>query len=99
LITVVDNRSANRLEAFDGETLAGFSDYVRTPELVAIVHSEVLPAYEGQGVGSSLAREGVEFAQAEGLLVLAICPFVSGWMARHPEYSHLEYRSSTNVKD
>ncbi len=83
MITVTDGRSANRFEARDGGTLAGFAAYARTSELVAFVHTEVDPALEGRGVGSLLAREGVESVQAEGLRVLAVCPFIAGWLVRH----------------
>lgn len=99
MIVVTDNRSANRFEAHDGTTLAGVAAYVRTPELVAFVHTEVDPAFEGRGVGSALAREGIASAQADGLRVLAICPFVAAWLARHPEFAHLEYRATSRVTD
>ena len=99
MITVTDNRSANRFEARDGETLAGFAAYLRTSTLVAFVHTEVDPAFEGRGVGSLLAREGIESVQAEGLQVLAVCPFIAGWLARHPQYAHLEYRAVSTVTD
>lgn len=99
MITVTDNRTANRFEARDGDALAGFADYLRTPELVAFVHTEVDPAFEGRGVGSRLARAGIESVQAEGLRVLAVCPFIAGWLARHPQYAHLEHRAASTVTD
>jgi predicted GNAT family acetyltransferase len=99
MITVTDNRTANRFEAREGETLAGFAAYLRTPELVAFVHTEVDPAFEGRGVGSLLAREGIESVQAEGLRVLAVCPFIAGWLVRHPQFAHLEYRARSKVTD
>lgn len=99
MITVTDNRAANRFEARDGETLAGFADYLRTPELVAFVHTEVDPAFEGRGVGSLLARTAVESVQADGLRVLAVCPFIAGWLVRHPRYAGLEYRAASTVTD
>jgi predicted GNAT family acetyltransferase len=46
-----------------------------------------------------LAREGVESVRAEGLRVLAVCPFIAGWLTRHPEYAHLEYRAASKVTD
>lgn len=50
-------------------------------------------------MGSALAREGIASAQADGLRVLAICPFVAAWLARHPELAHLEYRATSRVTD
>jgi uncharacterized protein len=99
MITVTDNRAANRFEAHDGETLAGFAAYIRTAELVAFVHTEVDPAFEGRGVGSLLARSGIESTQADGLRVLAVCPFIAGWLVRHPQYADLEYRAASKVSD
>ncbi|MCX6464207.1 MAG: GNAT family N-acetyltransferase [Pseudonocardiales bacterium] len=99
MITVTENRAANRFEARDGETLAGFADYLRTAELVAFVHTEVDPAFEGRGVGSLLARAGIESVRADGLRVLAVCPFIAGWLSRHPQYADLEYRAVSTVTD
>ena len=91
MITVTDNRTANRFEAREGETLAGFAAYLRTQELVAFVHTEVDPAFEGRGVGSLLAREGIESVQAEGLRVLAVCPFIAGWLVRQATSAEVVY--------
>ncbi|MEV1291970.1 GNAT family N-acetyltransferase [Pseudonocardia sp. NPDC049635] len=99
MIVVTDNRSASRFEAHEGETLAGFAQYTRTSELVAFVHTEVDPAFEGKGVGSALAREGIASVEADGLRVLAVCPFIAGWLARHPEFAGLEYRAASRVTD
>lgn len=99
MIVVTDNRAANRFEARDGETLAGVAEYARTSQLVAFVHTEVDAAFEGKGVGSALAREGIASVRADGLRVLAVCPFIAGWLARHPEFADLEYRAASRVTD
>lgn len=91
-VEVTDNRSSSRFEAREDARLAGFSEYIRTPELVVLTYTEVDAAFEGRGVGSQLARHGLDAARAEGLKVMALCPFVAAWLARHPEYSDLEYR-------
>lgn len=88
-VTVVDATERSRFEAsVDGE-LAGFLDYVRLPGLVTFTHAEVFDAYEGTGVGSALARAGLDDARARAERVLPACPFVAGWIARHPEYQSL----------
>ncbi|MFI6288373.1 GNAT family N-acetyltransferase [Streptomyces sp. NPDC051018] len=98
-IEISDSSSAHRYEArIDGQ-LAGFADYMRTKELIAFVHTEVDPSYEGRGVGSALARAALDAARTDGLKVLAVCPFISGWMARHPEYQDLAYQNSSRVND
>ncbi|BAG19941.1 MULTISPECIES: GNAT family N-acetyltransferase [Streptomyces] len=100
-VEVKDVPGAKRYEArVDGEAeVAGFADYLRTAELIAFLHTEVSPAYEGRGVGSALARASLDEARAAGLRVLPTCPFYAGWIARHPEYQDLLYQSRSKVSD
>lgn len=88
-ITVKDVPDAHRYEAYlDGE-LAGFLDYVRDDERIALVHTESFPQFGGRGVGSALARTGLEAAREDGVRVLALCPFVKTWVEKHPEFADI----------
>lgn len=98
-VTVTDSPHARRYEARIGDELAGTAAYMRTPEVIAFIHTEVGDAYEGRGIGSSLARRAMEDARAQGLHVLAICPFIAGWLTRHPEYDDLKYVPGSSVSD
>jgi len=89
---VADNPSANRYEARIGDDLAGFAEYQLTDELVVFTHTEVKPAFEGAGVGSALARFALDGIRADGRRkALALCPFIKGWIQRHPEYLDITY--------
>ncbi|MFD9872226.1 GNAT family N-acetyltransferase [Streptomyces niveus] len=100
-VEVSDAPGAKRYEArVDGETeVAGVAEYIRTSELVAFVHTEVSPEYEGRGVGAALVRTALDEARASNLRVLATCQFFAGWIARHPEYQDLLYQSRSRVSD
>ncbi|WP_420000083.1 GNAT family N-acetyltransferase [Streptomyces boninensis] len=100
-VEVSDAPESKRYEArVGGESkVAGVAEYLRTTELIAFVHTEVLPEYEGKGVGGALARTALDEARAANLRVLATCPFFAGWIARHPEYQDLLYQSRSNVSD
>jgi predicted GNAT family acetyltransferase len=88
-IDVVDAPEAGRYEArVDGE-LAGFAEYRRRPDAVVITHTEVVPAYEGKGVGSVLARGALDDIRAHGGQVVPACPFTAAYIRRHPEYLDL----------
>jgi len=86
------NPAASRYEArIDGE-LAGFAEYQMTDQLVVFTHTEVGDAYEGRGIGSALARYALDAVRAEGRhRVLPLCPFIKGWIGKHPEYVDLVY--------
>jgi uncharacterized protein len=88
-IVVTDARGRQRFEVtVDGE-LAGFLVYRSRKGLLALIHTEVENRFEGRGLGGRLARFALDQARAEGLAVLPFCPFVNGWMKRHPEYVDL----------
>ncbi|HEV2634110.1 MAG TPA: GNAT family N-acetyltransferase [Actinocrinis sp.] len=93
-ITVTDAENSNRFEAHTSDgTLAGFLEYIRSDDLVIYPHTQVEPAFEGQGVGGALARVALDDARARGVKVRASCPFVAGWLVRHPEYKDLQTAS------
>ena len=82
---ISDAPERGRYEAhMDGE-LAGVLEYVIKYGRLALVHTEVLPSHEGQGIGSALVRHGLDLARANGLLVIAVCPYVQNYLVRHPE--------------
>lgn len=88
-VRIADVPDRHRFEAsVDGE-LVGFLDYVRLPGLITYTHTEVFESYEGQGIGSELARVGLDDARYRGARVLPACSFVADWIGRHPEYKPL----------
>jgi uncharacterized protein len=99
-LQVIDNPQRERYEARDGDAVAGFAAYQRAGHLIVFTHTEVDPSYEGRGVGSTLVRGALDDARANGLPVLPLCPFVKGWIGKHPEYSDLVYASpASTAKD
>ncbi|MCW2992554.1 MAG: acetyltransferase [Conexibacter sp.] len=88
-IIVTDDADAERYEITAGGELAGFTQYRRRPQLIAFVHTEVDPRFEGQGLGSKLVAAELDAARAAGVAVLPFCPFVNAYINRHPEYADL----------
>ncbi len=86
-----NNTEKNRYEAYQGVTLAGFVEDQETSELVVLTHTEVDPAFEGQGIGGALARAAMDDVHERELKALIICPFINSWIARHPEYVDVLY--------
>jgi predicted GNAT family acetyltransferase len=86
--TVQENAHASRYEAVDeAGVLAGFVDYVDHRGNRVLVHTEVDDAFEGQGVGSTLARAALDQSLESGLGVVVTCPFIKTWVEKHPEYA------------
>ncbi|WOP20030.1 GNAT family N-acetyltransferase [Raineyella sp. LH-20] len=92
-VTVTRNDAEGRYEARVDGALAGFAEFQLATNLIVFSHTETLPAFEGKGVGSALAETALNDVRAEGdREVLAICPFINGWMHRHPDYLDLLYK-------
>jgi len=89
-VVVTDNRDELRFEAHvDGE-LAGFAAYELADDLIMFTHTEVDDAFEGHGVGGALARGALDAVRADGTRqVLPRCPFIRGWIEKHPDYQDL----------
>lgn len=88
-MNVVDNTERSRYELRDGDNLVGFSEYHFHRDEMALLHTEIGEAYGGRGLGGQLVRGALDDARARGRKVLPYCPFVRGWMAKHPEYKDL----------
>jgi uncharacterized protein len=88
-VEVSDNLDQQRYEATVDGDLAGIVTYRRQPGLTAFMHTVVDGAFEGRGVGSTLAREALDDARRRGLEVLPFCPFVRSYIERHREYLDL----------
>jgi predicted GNAT family acetyltransferase len=79
---VTDNPRASRYELWLGTTRAGLIEYRSQPGVVFLIHTEVDPAFEGQGLGERLVR-------ARGLKLVPLCPFVRAYLRRHPDQADL----------
>jgi uncharacterized protein len=89
-IDVTDNPKRRRYEARIDGALAGFAAYDLAGERIVFTHTEVDPQYEGRGVGSALAQFALDDVRAEGTRrVVPRCPFIKGWIDRHPDYADL----------
>ncbi|HYM30517.1 MAG TPA: GNAT family N-acetyltransferase [Candidatus Cybelea sp.] len=86
--TVRDNRSLHRFE-LDVDGHIAFAEYRRTPGLITFVHTVVPPELGGRGVGTTLAQGALGLVRAEGLKVAAECPFIAGFLKKHPEFNDL----------
>ena len=86
---VVDDPDAGRFEVRVGADVAGFAEYHRTSSATSFTHTVIDPAFEGRGLGAVLARGALDATRAAGTAVLPYCPFIRGYIARHPEYLDL----------
>jgi predicted GNAT family acetyltransferase len=80
---VRDNREASRFEIAT-EDGAAYLTYIRKPDSMVFVHTEVPTALRGRGLAHRLAASGLEAARRERLRVVAQCPFMRKYLHEHP---------------
>lgn len=85
----MDAPDRHRYELRAGGELVGFLAYRRHDDVVRLVHTEVLPAFSGQGHAATLARGALDDARTRGLAVRPDCPFVAAYVDKHPDYADL----------
>lgn len=81
---IVHDEAGARFAAADAEDTA-FLAYRREGQRITLLHTEVDPQLEGRGLGSALVRAALDHAEEQGLTVVPVCRFVSGWLDRHAE--------------
>jgi predicted GNAT family acetyltransferase len=86
---VTDNWDRSRYEITLDGALAGFLTYRRAGDTVTLVHTEIDDAFEGHGLGGTLARGALDDLRARNLRVVPKCPFVAKFIREHPEYGDL----------
>jgi len=88
-IEVSDNSESLRFEILLKGEVAGFAAYRLRANKIIFTHTEILPEHEGKGLGSGLVSAALDASRSSGRSVVPLCPFVSRYIRRHPEYRDL----------
>jgi NAD+ kinase len=86
---VVDDFEGQRYEIILGGEVAGVLHYRRHGDHVELMHTEVEQSFSGRGLAGRLASAALGDARARQTPVRVTCPFVAGYVERHPEYNDL----------
>ena len=82
------NAARNRYE-YDTQAGAALAFYRLAGGVMTFTHTEVPIALRGRGIGSAMMRAVLGDVRAQGLKVIAACPFVADYIARHREFADL----------
>jgi predicted GNAT family acetyltransferase len=87
-IVINHNQAEQRFETeLDGRK--ALLEYDMRRGQMYFLHTEVPDEFAGRGIGGQLVQAGLEHARAEGLRIVPLCPFVSAYLRKHPEYRDL----------
>jgi len=85
---VIHNEEARRFET-TVNGLRSLLTYRRFPDRIVLLHAEVPPPLERQGLAAKLVRTALDFARASHLRVVPLCPYVSSFIRSNREYQDL----------
>jgi len=87
---IADHPERHRYELeIDGRKAAEIVYRMHGPGAIDLVHTEVKPGFEGQGLGSKIATFALDDARKRGLKVIPSCSYIKGFVGKHPEYADL----------
>jgi predicted GNAT family acetyltransferase len=86
---VIHHPAENRFEVKLPPDATAVLIYSVRSGLFLLMHTEVPPAFEGQGIAAMMAKEALEFAKANGFKVRSYCSYTTRYIEKHPEYQGL----------
>lgn len=82
------NEAAQRFEVRINGQLC-HCDYRLAGDVMQLIHTEVAPALQGQGIAAALVQAALDHARAHGLRVQPRCSYVHAYLRRHPQMDDL----------
>ena len=87
VIEVVYEEKDRRSAAYEGGTLIGECDYEENGAVWTAYHTEVDPAYGGQGIAGRLVAAVAAAARERGAKIVPQCSYVRRLFETKPEYA------------
>ena len=76
-----------RSAAYDKENRVGIAEFEDADGRWVITHTEVDPAYGGQGIARRLIEEVIAAARRDGAKIVPVCSYAEKMMRRTDEYA------------
>ncbi|AXL11110.1 N-acetyltransferase [Microbacterium foliorum] len=80
-VTRVDDES--RYEIRTDGALAGYAEFQLRPGAIRFTHTELDPAFQGQGLAGILAERALTDAAASGEAIVPLCPYIARYLESH----------------
>lgn len=86
---LIDNKESHRYEfRIDGH-IAKIEYIKNNTGEIYLTHTEVPPVLGGKGIGTQLIEKSLNDIEQQGLHLVPLCPFVTGYIHKHPEWKRI----------
>ena len=86
-MNIIWEAEASHSAAYDGEKRVGFAEIEDEGRRWVITHTEVDPAYGGQGIARRLIEVLIAAARSDGAKIVPICSYAEKMMRGREEYT------------
>lgn len=87
-----DDKNKGYFQAVQEDKEAGRMTYTWAGENKIIIdHTEVNPEFKGQGVGEKMVMAAVEFARANNIKIMPLCPFAASVFKKREDIQDVKY--------
>jgi predicted GNAT family acetyltransferase len=87
-LNVIHNEVEKRFEVWIEGYLSKL-DYIKDGKNFVITHVGVHPELRGQGLAGKITQMALEYAKANSLRVIPMCPYAATYIHRNPQYAEL----------
>lgn len=85
-MNILHEEGLHKFIAKDGNATAGFIDYEETgTDAITVSHTEVDPAYGGQGIGKTILLEVIDYARKNDLKIIPTCSYAQRVFEKNEE--------------
>lgn len=84
--------------AADG-TSAGLATFVDHEDHRIFLHTEVRAEFEGRGLATILIAEALTATRADGVRIVALCPMVAAYVAKHRDFDDIVDPVTPQIRD
>ncbi|NKY49885.1 GNAT family N-acetyltransferase [Nocardia vermiculata] len=85
----VVTQAAERFDISVDDRPAGFAEFVDHGGQRIFHHTEIGSDFAGRGLAGALVSQALIRTRAAGLRVVPVCPFVAGYIDKHPEFADI----------
>lgn len=89
---LIDNTEEKQFEFHIGKHKPLIEYIISKNGEIYLTHTEVPVELEGKGVGSQLVKKVLTEIEKRKLRLVPMCPFVAGYIQKHPEWKSLIMR-------
>ncbi|GGK74023.1 GNAT family N-acetyltransferase [Rufibacter glacialis] len=86
--SIRNNLATHQFETeVEGKT--AYIQYKVKENVMTVLHTIVPKELEGRGLAAAMSTHVLQYLAEEGMQVVPLCPYMSAFLKKHPEYQHL----------